>query len=800
MSKAPTSLIAHRRAYIMPALLVMGLFLLILTAAWLINRHDVEIRAVEQAYEVENQLVATLTSLEDAETGQRGFLLSGDESYLAPYNTAQSSFTEQMGKLSELLQGDAGMLKDLDTVRITGASKMKELQSTIALYRGGNPDQSLALVKSNKGRDLMVTLRATLDGMRRNENGILDQRLKAAGATAPLIFADVAASTLFILALCILWLRAARTSSRLLEDSYAQVVAANAALEQAVAERTGELAQSNAHLSLILSSAVDYAIITTDLNGQVTTWSAGAEAILGWTEDEMRGAKIDRIFTASDREQGVPEREVGKAFAKGRAADERWHLRKDGSAFWASGEMIALRNAGDTMMGFLKILRDRTEARQNEQRMQELNAALEERVSQRTAELTAANHQLIGEMESREKAEGQIRQMQKMEAVGQLTGGIAHDFNNMLAIVIGSLSLMQRRLDKGDSNISRFMDAALDGATRAATLTARLLAFSRQQTLAPEPIDSNRLVTGMSELLRRALGEAVRIETVLAGGLWRIHADPSQLENAIINLAVNARDAMAEGGKLTIETANTHLDEHYAAQNLSVSAGQYVLIAITDTGSGMPDEVIAQAFDPFFTTKGIGKGTGLGLSQVHGFVRQSGGHLKIYSEVGQGTTVKIYLPRFLGVVDVPFERVVEPETALLGTPEEIILVVEDEPRVRHFAVDALRELGYTVLHADGAIPALRILDAHPQVSLLLTDIVMPDLNGRKLADAARERRPDLAVIYMTGFTRNAVVHNGVLDAGVNFLAKPFSITQLSAKIREVLKGAQAKEHVEANRE
>ncbi len=400
--------------------------------------------------------------------------------------------------------------------------------------------------------------------------------------------------------------------------------------------------------------------------------------------------------------------------------------------------------------------------------------------------LMTANIDLLREIKERERLSEHLRQAQKMEAVGQLTGGIAHDFNNMLAIVIGSLNLVKRRLARGDTaEIAALMDGALDGAERAAALTNRLLAFSRQQTLMPEPVDANRFISGLSDLLRRTLGQDIQIEIVLAGGLWKTHTDANQLESAILNLCINARDAMPDGGRLTIETLNAHLDEDYAAQHVDVPVGQYVLIAITDTGTGMPPEVIDRAFDPFFTTKGIGKGTGLGLSQVFGFVKQTGGHIKIYSEVGQGATVKLYLPRFLGA-----ETAAPPVAPKLGRQagqaSELVLVVEDEERVRAATVGCLRELGYTVRHAEGAAAALRILDSTPAVTLLFTDIVMPEINGRQLADEALKRRPDLKVLFTTGYTRNAVVHNGVLDPGVHLIGKPFTIDQLAAKVRDVL--------------
>lgn len=324
----------------------------------------------------------------------------------------------------------------------------------------------------------------------------------------------------------------------------------------------------------------------------------------------------------------------------------------------------------------------------------------------------------------------------------------------------------------------------MDGARRAATLTQRLLAFSRQQPLEPAVIDANRLLGGLSDLLARSLGETVALETVQGAGLWRTRADPNQLENAILNLAVNARDAMPEGGRLTIETSNAHVDDDYARE-AGIEPGQYVLLCVSDTGTGMTAEVIAKAFDPFFTTKGVGKGTGLGLSQVYGFIRQSGGHVKIYSEPGHGTTIKLYLPRYWGE-DAPVDTRRPAGPVRGGHAGEVILVVEDEARVRAFTADALRELGYTVLQAESGAAALAVLESGQPVSLLFTDVVMPAMTGKQLAERALALQPGLRVVYTSGYTRNAVVHNGVLDPGTSFLAKPFNLEQLAAKIREAL--------------
>ena len=414
--------------------------------------------------------------------------------------------------------------------------------------------------------------------------------------------------------------------------------------------------------------------------------------------------------------------------------------------------------------------REVSDRRRAESALQTLNNTLEQRV--------------IDEVYARSKVEDQLRQIQKMEAIGQLTGGIAHDFNNMLAVVIGALNLLQRNLARGETDVDRFVAAAADGAKRAASLTQRLLAFSRQQPLSPELLVINKLVANMSDLLVRTLGEQVKIETVLAAGLWTVMIDPVQLESAIINLSANARDAMPQGGKLTIETQNTFVDEAYAKE-YAIVPGQYVLLAVADTGGGMSQDILDKAFDPFFTTKTVGKGTGLGLSQVYGFVRQSGGHVKIYSEIGVGTTVKIYLPRHYGEAQPDRSTSIESKI-YRGSRSEFVLVVEDDDRVRAISVEALRELGYSVLETSSPKEALRLLDSDQPVTILFTDVVMPDMSGRQLADLARQRRPEIKVLYTTGYTRNAIVHNGILDPGTSLLTKPFSVEELAEKIRRVI--------------
>ncbi|HKX92289.1 MAG TPA: GAF domain-containing protein [Sphingomicrobium sp.] len=403
--------------------------------------------------------------------------------------------------------------------------------------------------------------------------------------------------------------------------------------------------------------------------------------------------------------------------------------------------------------------------------VQRVNQTLEERVHQRTQEL--------------EEAHEALRQSQKMETVGQLTGGIAHDFNNLLQIVSGNLDLLRQKLPGDATHLRRYVDRAFNGADRAATLTQRLLAFSRRQPLMPKPLDINRLIPGMSELLHRTLGETIEVESVLAPRLWTVEADPNQLENAIINLAINARDAMPDGGKLTIETANTHLDHSYAAHNPEVSVGQYAVICISDTGVGMDAETAARAVEPFFTTKEVGRGTGLGLSMVYGFVKQSGGHVKIYSEPGQGTTVKMYLPRLLGKYD---EQVVEPVGGWKEAQgSEVILVCEDDEDVRAYSAEVLRELGYRVLEAADGPGALALLEAEGNVDLLFTDVVLPGgMTGADLAREAAKVQAGIKTLFTTGYARNAIVHHGRLDPGVDLLTKPFSYADLAARVRDIL--------------
>lgn len=574
-------------------------------------------RQVEHSMLVRQTAEELLGTLQEAETGQRGYLLTGDPSYVEPFYTAKTRIPLLEERLRQLSKGNSEQQVQLDRLYALIAAKMDELSNTVQQRQTGRTDAAMWLVRTNLGRNLMQRVGVLVGEFDRAELKMLRQRS----------------------------------------------------------------AMATLHRTLLTAAAV------------LLTLLAGA-------------------------------------------------------------------------MGLFVMLKARRYAND----MRDKNKALQE------------------EMAQREAAEQQLRQAQKMEALGQLTGGVAHDFNNMLSVMMGNLEMLQKRLPEEDTRCRAFADNALTGAQRAAELTRRLLAFSRQQPLQPKSVDVNQCVQDISVMLRRSLGEAVQIETVQGGGLWRAFVDRAQLESAVLNLAVNARDAMDGAGKLTIETANVFLDRQYADAHGEITPGQYVMVAVTDTGCGMTANVINKAFDPFFTTKAVGQGTGLGLSQVHGFARQSNGHVKIYSEPGVGTTVKLYLPKDTSKPE-ECEVAASAEPLSPAVPCKV-LVVEDDAGVREFVVSVLQELGYEPVAADNADAARKQLADDSEIAVMLTDVVMPGDNGRQLFEDVKESRPELAVLFMTGYTRNAIVHNGVLDAGVRLISKPFTIEELSRELHAVI-GASA---------
>ena len=507
--------------------------------------------------------------------------------------------------------------------------------------------------------------------------------------------------------------------------------------------------KSERSFRLLVQGVTDYAIFMLSPDGHITSWNAGARRIKGYAEDEIIGSHFSRFYTPEDVAAGVPFRGLETARRDGRFEAEGWRVRRDGSRFFAHVIIDAIYEDGE-LVGFAKVTRDITERRRASEQLEQTQRAL--------------------------------LQAQKMEALGKLTGGVAHDFNNVLQVLRGNLELLESRHGRDAWSAER-LGNAIDAVDRGAKLAAQLLAFGRQQPLAPVVINPARQLRAMDDLLRRALGEAIEIESVVAGGLWNTAVDPHQLENVILNLAINARDAMPDGGKLTLELSNATLDDDYVVALPDVPAGQYVMLAVTDTGTGMAPEVMEQAFDPFFSTKREGEGTGLGLSMAYGFVKQSGGHIRLYSEVGEGTTVRVYLPRSTGTA-------VEPPRAKAGGLKhgnETVLVVEDDAKVRETVVDLLSGLGYAVLKANNAEQALAVIESGVHIDLLFTDVVMPgSVRSTEMVRRAVQTLPALKVLYTSGYTQNAIVHGGRLDPGVELLSKPYSRQQLAFKLRHVL--------------
>jgi PAS domain S-box-containing protein len=560
-------------------------------------------------------------------------------------------------------------------------------------------------------------------------------------------------------------------------------------VERRLAEEQAALARSEAHARLN-SERVQLALAAGAIIG---TWhwdlptdrftvdeafarAFGLDPALG-----REGIPLAQIISTvhSDDRAALTEA-IEEAIARGGVYAHQYRTRRaDGNYYWLEASGRVDKAPDGTALRFPGVLIDIEKRRANEaervrvtEELRSLNETLEQRVADGTAELM--------------RTEEALRQAQKMEAVGQLTGGLAHDFNNLLAGISGSLELMQTRMQQGRLNdVERFMAAAQGATKRAAALTHRLLAFSRRQTLDPKPTNVNRLVDGMQDMIQRTVGPSIPVEAVGAGGLWPVLVDPSQLENSLLNLCINSRDAMPDGGRITIETANRWLDERTAKKH-DIPEGQYLSLCVTDTGTGMPPEVIARVFEPFYTTKPIGEGTGLGLSMIYGFAKQSGGQVRIYSEVGKGTTVCIYLPRHYGQIE---DEGPSTESRVLPRSEqgETVLVVDDEPTVRMLITDILEELGFTAIEAGDSAAGLKVLQSDVRIDLLVTDVGLPGgMNGRQMADAGRVSRPDLKVLFITGYAENAAVGNGQLAPGMAVLTKPFPVETMAARIRSMV--------------
>ncbi|MHC8314532.1 hybrid sensor histidine kinase/response regulator [Pseudomonas sp. LB3P31] len=549
-------------------------------------------------------------------------------------------------------------------------------------------------------------------------------------------------------------------------------------------ERTEQaLRQSQTELQLIIN-AMPILISYVDREERFRLNNAAYLDWYGRTPEELYGRTIREVLGEDAyalRASHIAEALSGKTCCFG--IDTR---HRDGSYRHALMNYLPRHGADGAVNGFYIFVIDETERRKTELALLNLNETLEERVAARTQQLAEANQRLQNEMFERERAEDALRHAQKMEAVGQLTGGIAHDFNNMLTGIIGSLDLMQRYIADGRAaEIGRFTEAAVSSAHRAAALTHRLLAFSRRQSLDRKPLNANDLVRSLEDLLSRTKGDHIALRLHLVDDVWPVNTDASQLENALLNLVINARDAMPDNGELLIETANVYLEDSAITSLEPVKAGDYLMIAVSDNGTGMTPSVLAKAFDPFFTTKPIGQGTGLGLSMIYGFAQQSGGHVHIDSVPGEGTSVRLYLPRLQEPAPQDTLPAFSGETPPANAGETVVLV-EDDPAVRMLVLNLLKELGYRAHEAQDAMAALPLLESDARIDLLVTDVGLPGMNGRQLAEIARQRRPGLKVLFMTGYAEKAAERQGFLEQGMDMVAKPFSIDLLANKIRTML--------------
>ncbi len=658
-----------------------------------------------------------LRAIGDAETGQRGYVITGEDRYLQPYRSGSAAAEDQLNDLERLVASDVEQARRIAAIRPLLMAKLDEMAQTVEVRRSQGFDAARAIVlQQDIGKSVMDEIRWRIGEVEAAESTLLDlRRTQILAYEQRALLASGTGGITATLALAI---------------TIALLIRNNMRLQKA--ERT--LAEEAAMLRAVLSNTRD-GVLAFDNGNLLTAWNERAAEFFDLSADLVRKASPLSAFMEAARPRGYAQ--IFEAMP---------------DATVDQGMVMALIVGKRQLECYRK------------------------RMPSGGILITCAD------VTRRVRSEMIARQAQKMEAIGHLTGGVAHDFNNVLQIIKANLDLLERDLAGNPQAVQRLRHARVS-ADRGATLTRHLLAFARRQPLEPIAVSLSRLVGDMAQLLRRTLGETIEIETVAAGGVWNTLVDPSQLENALVNLAVNARDAMPDGGKLTIELGNATLDDAYASANIEAVPGQYVLLAVTDTGGGMPPEVAMRAFEPFFTTKPEGKGTGLGLSMVYGFVKQSGGHIKIYSEAGQGTTIRIYLPR----TSKPEERgeVVMPPPAVGGN--ETVLVVEDDDAVRHAAVDMLTDLGYAVRQASEAEGALALLADGVRVDLLFTDVVMPgSIGSRELARRAAALQPHIAVLYTSGYTENAIIHHGRLDEDVALLSKPYGKDELARKLRLLL--------------
>ncbi len=710
---------------------------LIGVAAWFAYNHQAALGRsrdlVDHTHEVIEQNQQLFTLVEDAETGERGFLLTRDASYLRPYLEATAALPHARDRLKALVRDNPGQAEHVGKLVQAIDERVAFLDARVRQGLAGDFDGSVSSVRDGRGPLAMSRIRQISGEISSTERILLASRLRAAESAENLnLGLGLLVAVLALVGLVSLVFVIGGTSRRL-ERSLAETNEARAALEAADALK--EAIFANIPDYLIVLEARGDGFVLAELNPAFeTAMRVSAERVRGRTLEDLLPAAAAQQLTQYYRRVRLSDRPV--------ISRNLFKNLPNGPRTWES-ILASVRSAEGAPDRIVCSIRDITE---------------------------------------RVAAEEQLRSAQRMEAVGQLTGGVAHDFNNLLQVIRGNLEMLEPLLASSEPG-QRRLKGALHGVDRAAQLTRQLLAFARRQPLEPAVINLARLFGDMTDLLRRTLGEDIEVETVVAGGLWNTVADPAQVESAILNLAINARDAMPEGGRLTIELTNAVLDEAYVREAEGVEPGQYVLIAVSDNGLGMTEEVRARVFEPFFTTKAEGRGTGLGLSMVYGFVRQSHGHVQVYSEPGQGTTVKIYLPR--SHQEEPARET--PLAAADRGDRQVVLVVEDEPAVRAAAIAMLEELGYRCREAADAEAALAALRDDPAVDLIFSDVVMPGpLKTREFAAQARALAPQAPLLFTSGYTDNAIVHHGRLDPGVSLLSKPYAKADLARKVAQLL--------------
>jgi PAS domain S-box-containing protein len=707
---------------------------------------------IDHTLEVSKKLTDIRLLFQHAESTARGYLLTSDQSFMEDYRQSLDQIAPAMAELKEAIQDNPAQLQLLANSEPLVIRRFAATSEMVLLHAAGAFAETTARIVK-EGATSMASISANFDQLAKEEQRLLGIRSAASERTGNLLLTVDLSGAALILILAAMLMREGRRSSRKLEQALRITKGANKSLEAAVAERTGHLLAAHEelrHSASILNStfaSMAEAVLVVDNAGEIILFNSAAERLLHYCQ----GMTIDQL-----RAQNVTYKSDGLTQLQ---SDERLTARALRGEPFDGQEIIVRRTGSRESIRFLVSGRPLHDARGA------INGA------------ALVFHDITAARETEHK----LHQSQKLDAIGKLTGGVAHDFNNMLTVIAGTTEILVDDLaDKPELQaVAALINQAAD---RCTGLIQQLLAFARKQPLQPRNVDINETIFDIAKLLRPTLGEQIEVDSILERGMPTALIDPSQLANALINLAINARDAMPNGGKLMLETADVVLDEAYAQSNADVRPGAYVMIAVSDTGTGMPAEMCEKAFEPFFTTKEVGKGTGLGLSMVYGFVKQSGGHIKIYSEEGHGTSIKLYLPAARGSPDAPVPAAVPTRGA-----GETILVVEDDALVRGFVIAQLHSLGYrTVTFGDGRA-ALEYVESGQPFDLLFTDVVLPGgMTGRQLADEVTRRQPGTRILYTSGYTESAIVHHGRLDQGVMLLSKPYRKLALASIVRQAL--------------